>query len=406
MHHLLFSSSDPVSEEDEQGTITVTFDFPRSPLLRLKPVLLFALKSPLRGRDLDITFTSHSLQPRMQSACISESARYILLTGKPSDSAAEQKWRISVEAKTPDMKQNLRDILIGGKSGSTTHMTPLLLFLGETGSETRRAATQTSFLCELRRFLDCVLPQELTQSPSVQLASLQSLPPLTLGLSSSETLLAGIINSSAPTIFSFNSWASKFPVRQEQLALSPALLDELGQRLEQSETRILELIREGKVADSGTERLRRLKELSGFQRNKPVAGESQYCAFLLLKALQMVGHTYDVQSRLRAVRAGPRNPSRAIICGLKSLTVSFEKLFLGPTNANINNCHGSCAFPLTNGNNHAVLLNSHTEDGSADERAPCCVPVAYDPLEVVDWNDEGSFLSIKPDMIVKECGCR
>lgn len=135
-------------------------------------------------------------------------------------------------------------------------------------------------------------------------------------------------------------------------------------------------------------------------------GESQYCAFLLLKALQTVVHTYDVQNRLRATRADPRNPSRANICGLKSLTVSFENLFLGPVNSNINNCRGSCAFPLTNGNNHAVLLKSHTEDVRGDERAPCCVPVAYDPLEVLDWNDEGSFLSVKPNMIAKECGCR
>lgn len=33
--------------------------------------------------------------------------------------------------------QSLRDILIGGKSGSTTSMTPLLLFSGEGGTETR-----------------------------------------------------------------------------------------------------------------------------------------------------------------------------------------------------------------------------------------------------------------------------
>ncbi|XP_061602603.1 muellerian-inhibiting factor-like [Cololabis saira] len=403
---VLHPVAEPVSEEDEQGTIAVTFDVPQSPLLRLKPVLLFVLESPFPGRDLDITFTSHSLQPHTQSASISESTRYILLTGKPSESTAEQKWRISVDANTPDMKQNMRDSLIGGKSGSTSRMTLLLLFLGETGSETRHAATQTSFLCALRRFLDCVLPQELTGSPSVHLDSLQSLPPLRLGLSSSETLLVGLINSSTPTIFSFNNWASKFPARQEQLALSPTLLQELGQRLEQSEMQILELIRDGKVADSGTERLRKLKDLCGFQRNEPATGEKQYCAFLLLKALQMVGHTYDVQSRLRATRAGPRNPSGPVVCGLKSLTVSFDKLFLGPTNANINNCHGLCTFPLINGNNHAVLLNSHTEDSGTDERAPCCVPVAYDPLVVVDLNNEGSFLSIKPDMIVKECGCR
>ena len=300
---------------------------------------------------------------------------------------------------------------------------------------------QTSFFCELRRFLNGILPQGRSVSPAVQLDSLQSLPPLMLSLSSSETLLAAVINSSTPTIFSFSSWASKFPARQEQLALSPALLEELGQRLEQSEMQIMELKGEEKVADSAIERLSRLKELSGFKRNEPVAGdkktlikremlsafkyhlspltsvvncfllvfstgENQYCALLLLKALQTVASTYDVQRRLRATRAGPNSPSRPRICGLRSLTVSFENLFLGPLRADIHNCRGSCLFPLTNGNNHAVLLNSHTERTNVDERAPCCVPLAYDPLEVLDWNAEGSFLSVKPDMIAKECGCR
>lgn len=132
---------------------------------------------------------------------------------------------------------------------------------------------QTSFLCELRRFLHAILPQGRSVSPAVQLDSLQSLPPLMLGLSSSETLLAAIINSSVPTIFSFSRWASTLPVRQEQLAMSPALLEEISQRLEQSEMQIMELIREEKVAHSATEGLRRLKELIGFQRNEPVTGD-------------------------------------------------------------------------------------------------------------------------------------
>ncbi|MEQ2181372.1 hypothetical protein GOODEAATRI_010908, partial [Goodea atripinnis] len=132
--------------------------------------------------------------------------------------------------------------------------------------------------------------------------------------------------------------------------------------------------------------------------------ESQYCAFLLLKALQTVTRTYNMQKKLRATRAGPS--TRGPICGLGSLTVSLEKLLLGPQSADLNNCRGSCTFPLTNSNNHAVLLSYHIERGDMNERGPCCVPLAYDPLEVIDWNDEGSFLSIKPDMIAKECGCR
>uniref|UniRef100_A0A672IZ96 TGF-beta family profile domain-containing protein n=1 Tax=Salarias fasciatus TaxID=181472 RepID=A0A672IZ96_SALFA len=265
---------------------------------------------------------------------------------------------------------------------------------------------QTSFLCELKRFLGVILPQESSQSPLVQLDSLRSLPPLMLGLSSSETLLAGMINSSAPTVFSFNSWGSTFPVHQEQLALSPPLLEELRQRLEEIVPEIMEMIKEEKLTDKATERLRRLQRLSVWKETELAAGEQQYCAFLLLKALQTVAHAYDLQRRLRATRAQPSNPVMGNVCGLRSLTVSFERVLVGPNTANINNCHGSCAFPLTNANNHAVQLNYHIESGHTDERAPCCVPVAYEGLEVMELDQHGTYISTKPDVIAKECGCR
>lgn len=136
----------------------------------------------------------------------------------------------------------------------------------------------------------------------------------------------------------------------------------------------------------------------------PNTGESQYCAFLLLKALKTVGR--EMQRKLRATRAEPNLPVRNNICGLRSLTVSLGRHLVGPNTANINNCHGSCTFPFVNTKNHAVLLNSHIESGNVQERAPCCVPVAYEALEVVDLNQHGTYLSIKPDVVAKECGCR
>ncbi|XP_027145672.1 muellerian-inhibiting factor isoform X3 [Larimichthys crocea] len=312
----------------------------------------------------------------------------------------------------PVGEQSLKDVLIGAKSGSNISVTPLLLLSGERGTDTRHvsgsspASSQTSsFLCELKRFLGDILPEDHPVSPPLQLDSLQSLPPLTLGLSSSETLLAGLINSSALTIFSFSSW-SRFQVHHGELALSPALLEELGQRLEQTVVQIMEVIREEEMGHRATERLGRLRELSVFPKKEPPAGESQYRAFLLLKALQTVARMYDVQRGLRATRADPNNPARGNICGLKSLTVSLEKHLVGPNTANINNCQGSCAFPLVNPKNHGVLLNSHIESGNTDERAPCCVPVSYDALEVVDLDEHGmTYVSIKTDVVAKECGC-
>ncbi|MEQ2214612.1 hypothetical protein XENOCAPTIV_014058 [Xenoophorus captivus] len=406
---VLYPAAVLISEEDDQENIMVTFDLPQSPLFKLKPVLVLAFKSPLTDGELGVTFSSQFLQPNTQSACISGGTMYILLTGRSSEGNVDQKWKVSVQAKSPNMKENLKDVLIGRKSGS--NMTPLLLFSVDTGTNRRPgsslASLQTSslsFLCELRRFLDAVLPQHRTEPPLLRLDSLQSLPPLALGLSTSETLLVEIINSTAPTIFSFTSWSSSQPVHPGQLALSPDLLEELRQRLEKNEEQIKEMIRQGMLPNRASEKMDRLKELSAFQRQEPAAGESQYCAFLLLKALQTVTRTYNMQKKLRATRAGPS--TRGPICGLGSLTVSLEKLLLGPQSADLNNCRGSCTFPLTNSNNHAVLLSYHIERGDMNERGPCCVPLAYDPLEVIDWNNEGSFLSIKPDMIAKECGCR
>lgn len=135
-------------------------------------------------------------------------------------------------------------------------------------------------------------------------------------------------------------------------------------------------------------------------------GESQYCAFLLLKALQTVSRAYEAEKTQRATRAGHNNSMGSNVCGLRSLTVSLERFLVGPNTANINNCRGSCGFPLVNAKNHAILLNFHIQSENVDERAPCCVPVAYEDLEVVDLNEHGTYLSIKPEVVAKECGCR
>uniref|UniRef100_UPI0037E9AE8E muellerian-inhibiting factor n=1 Tax=Semicossyphus pulcher TaxID=241346 RepID=UPI0037E9AE8E len=400
-----------LAEGDERGALKLTFDLPHSPLLKPNPALLLAFESPITLGNLDVTFTSQSLHPHTQSVCISGETQFIMLAGKESEGKVHHKWRISAETNSPVMNQRLKDLLIGGKSESNISMTPLLLFSGERGSDTRHIHVSgqsmtpshtSSFLCELRRFLGDVLPQDHTASPPLQLDSLQSLPPLTLGLSSSETLLSGLMNSSALTIFSFSSWGSNFHVQHGELAMSPALLEELRQRLEQNVMQIMAVIREEDEGRRATQRLGRLREHSAFPKKELATGESQYCAFLLLKALQTVARVYEVEKRLRATRAGSNNSMSGTICGLRSLTVSLERYVVGPNTANINNCHGSCTFSLVNANNHAILLSSH----NAEERAPCCVPVSYEPLEVVDLYEHGTELSMKQDVVAKKCGCR
>lgn len=142
-------------------------------------------------------------------------------------------------------------------------------------------------------------------------------------------------------------------------------------------------------------------------------GGSQYCAFLLLKALQTVARTYEAKRGLRAARAGSDSRARGDQCGLRSLTVSLERHVIGPNSANINNCHGSCAFPLANPTNHAIMLNSHIEREGAvsqgvTERHPCCVPVAYEDMAMVllDAHGTGTELKALKNVVATECGCR
>uniref|UniRef100_UPI003AAEACAC muellerian-inhibiting factor n=1 Tax=Centroberyx gerrardi TaxID=166262 RepID=UPI003AAEACAC len=413
--NVLHPTKELLAEPVGGGRLVLTLDLPQSPLLKLNPILLLAFGSPLAATDLGVTFTSQSLHPNTQAACISEGTQYIILTGKASDGSVNQKWRLSVEAKSSDAGQTLQEILIGGESGSNTSMTPLLLFLSDRGTDLRSAqvpgsslgSSETfSFLCELQKFLGDVLTQDRPESTPVQLDSLQSLPPLTLGLSSSETLLVGLLNSSAPTIFSFPSQGSVLKVHRGELALTPALLEVLRHRLEQAVGQITDVIREEEVGHRAMERLGRLRALSTFPKEEPPAGESQYRAFLLLKALQTVGRAYEVERGLRATRAGQGSPVRGNLCGLHSLTVSLEKYFVAPDTATINYCQGVCDFPLTNVNSHAALLNVQIQSGKVLDRPLCCVPVAYEDLDVVELNDEGTRLCIKADLVAKECGCR
>lgn len=147
------------------------------------------------------------------------------------------------------------------------------------------------------------------------------------------------------------------------------------------------------------------KNISG--PSSTVPGEGQYRAFLLLKALQTVAHAYEVQRGLRATRAGQDSgQAGANPCGLQSLTVRLETHLVGPNAAEINNCHGVCSYPLHNGNNHAILLNAQIRSGRTVGRSLCCVPVVYEELQVVELNKDGTYLTIQPNMVAKECGCR
>ncbi|CAB1324351.1 unnamed protein product [Coregonus sp. 'balchen'] len=410
--------SELMEGEVEGGGLVLTLHLPRPPLSKIKPILLLAFRNPRTGALGAITFTSHSLQPYKQGT------QFLILTGKQSEGESHLKWRFNVDTKTPDTGQKLselRGILIGEGTRSDVSVIPLVLFSMDRGTDERVTENQSpspapsgtyTFLCELQKFLSDILPpptQSQLWAASVPLYSLHSLPPLSLGVSSSETLLARLLNSSAPTLFSFPTQGSVLQGHQGELSLQPALLEVLRQRLEE----VVVQMRAEEVGRAGMDRLRRLQELSVLPKEgeEPPAGvgspsEMQYRALLLLKALQTVVGAWDVERGQRATRAGQEGPGNGHLCRLHTLTVSLEKYLLSPPEATIYNCQGVCSFPLTNGNNHAFLLNSQVQSGLALERTPCCVPVDYEDLKVVELDEHGTKISFKPDMVAKECGCR
>ncbi|KAK7889665.1 hypothetical protein WMY93_025225 [Mugilogobius chulae] len=325
-----------------------------------------------------------------QSPCTSEESEYILLTGK--DGHFSQTWTIIIESASSDTKQDTSDIFV------------LLLYSAKMGSDIRppnnNNVPHNSFLCELRHFLVQSSPHDYS-APFLNLELLQSLPSEPIGLSSSESLLADLINSSAPMILSFTQ-GSMLHAHHEELALSPALLEELRQRLEQTLDDVVDVMK-AKEDDRAQGRLERLKQLSGFPFTNRVEGKLQYRAFLLFKTLQMARRAFSPPRGQRSTRA---RSSTYSVCELRSLTVSLERHVVGPSTATINNCQGSCAYPMNRANNHAVLLNAHIESGNTNERAPCCVPVAYGTLEVVHLEETGTKLKTEPDMVAKDCECR
>uniref|UniRef100_A0A8C6SVL8 Anti-Mullerian hormone n=1 Tax=Neogobius melanostomus TaxID=47308 RepID=A0A8C6SVL8_9GOBI len=385
-----------VKMEEDKKVLTLTFDSPESPQMMLKPVLILSIESMIKTSG--ISFTSPLLNPNIQIPCTSEETQYILLTG--TEGHFSQIWKIIMSQTTsPDTGKM--------KLCSSDHsLVRAFVFVPQSKASMEEVQSafsdlsHNSFLCELKHFLVQSSPQD-HDAPVVNLESLQSMPSQPIGLSSSESLLAALINSSAPTILSFTQ-RSMLHAHREELALTPALLAELRQRLEQTLADVLELIKENGRARM---RLQRLKQLSGFPFSQSVQGTLQYRAFLLFKVLQTASHALNTPRSQRSTRdhssRAPRN-----VCGLTSLSVSLQQYVIAPTMATINNCQGSCTFPMIQGTNHVVLLNSHIASGNTNTRAPCCVPVAYDPLEVVKVEEKETSLEIEPNMVATKCECR
>ncbi|XP_051549045.1 muellerian-inhibiting factor-like isoform X2 [Myxocyprinus asiaticus] len=430
-------------DAEKDGEITLALTFPRQaqPTNLASLMLLFSVDS-IKGDGLRMTFSSHTIHPYKQTICISKGMLFIFLTGgqREHNNHSHLKLRLAVETLKTENSQKpslseLQEVLMRKVDGNNITMRPKLLFLSDRGNSDEHRTPYLKFhgipldqrpspgplppsrtflfLCELKKLFNDIQPEKELPTPqeeasTVSLDTLHSLPPLTLGVSSTESLLSVLVNSSTPTAFVFPQRQQSLQNHRVELTLESPLLSVLRQRLDEA---IAQVKKEAgqKVID----RLQKLSELSALppdgDDDKAISQdykEAQYRAVLLLKALQTVLRTLEVERAQRTARADEDGPTTPSQCRLQSLTVSLRKYYFEPSMANINNCVGACVFPVDNGINHAILLNHHIESGQLVTRSPCCVPVDYIDLHVIELESVGTQIAQKRNVVATTCGCR
>ncbi|XP_076880676.1 muellerian-inhibiting factor [Brachyhypopomus gauderio] len=371
--------------------------------------------------EMNLKFSCHALHPNEQTVCVSKSTQFLVLTGDQANGFSHDhlKLKITVEAQNGrEQKLGLSELqtFMVRKNRSNIILAPVVLFFKQAtkSEEAQHSSGTVHFLSELRKFLNEVLTERTPSwqqdgSTPVSRPTLHSLPPLTLGVSTSESLLLELVNSSAPTMFSFPQQGVGLWAHRVELDLGPSLLSLLRQRLDET----LDRVRTEKAEHGEMDRLEVLAKLSalpedvgGAETGLRIPSEVQYRALLLLKALQTVLGAWAAERAQRAARAGQDALTGPGQCRLQGLTVNLEKYFLKPRTANINNCEGTCGFPLMSENNHAMLLNAQVQSGLPLTRMLCCVPVDYDDLCVIELDSEGTLITYKTNMVAKKCGCR
>ncbi|XP_016382627.1 muellerian-inhibiting factor-like isoform X1 [Sinocyclocheilus rhinocerous] len=420
-------------DAEKEGEMTLTLTFPRHAQLTspASVTLLFSVDS-IKGDGLRVKFKSHSIHPNTQTVCFSEATRFLILTGGQSHALVHFKLSVTIETWKDENKpkpsvSELQEVLMRKVDGSNMSMRPILVFLFDRDEQRtphlkyhrnpldEKPPSRTYlFLYELQKFLSDILPRKEGPAPqrganAVSLDALHSLPPLSLGVSSTVSLLSGLVNSSMPTVFVFPERQQGLQTHRVEVTLDSPLLSVLRMRLDEAMAQVKQQEAGQKVLD----RLQKLSELSALspdgEDDEAVdkdRKEAQYRSILLLKALQVVLLTWEVERAQRAARADEDGSSVPSQCRLQSLTVSLRKFLLEPSTANINNCEGVCGFPLTNANNHAILLNSHIQSGQPVNRSLCCVPVDFDDLCVIELESEGTNIFFKTNVVATKCECR
>ncbi|XP_023854726.1 uncharacterized protein [Salvelinus sp. IW2-2015] len=204
--------------------------------------------------------------------------------------------------------------------------------------------------------------QSQPRAAPVPLYTLHYLPTLSLGVSSSETVLAGLLNSSALTLFSFPTLGS---VPGASQGAGPAACPAGGAQAEA-----------GGGCDPD-------EDGGGGQGCTSCGGSGNY-------VLPKEGVEREQQAR--------RAQGRDTCVGCTASPCPWRN-----SGWLIYNYQGVCRFPLTNGNNQVLLLNSQVQRGPG--ALTFCVPIDNEDLKVVELDQGGTKISIKPNMVAKECGC-
>ena len=115
---------------------------------------------------------------------------------------------------------------------------------------------------------------------------------------------------------------------------------------------------------------------------------------------------------------------RAVIkhCKLENFTINFAQIslhrVLAPHSYNARHCVGSCnphvIERVRNSTNHARLFAStyakyQTQPSQflSPPHNPCCVPVEYSHMHLIELRKDGSLSYMKyPNMVATKCGCR
>lgn len=180
------------------------------------------------------------------------------------------------------------------------------------------------FLCELQRFLSDAFPQKkASSSPNghvFPLATLSSLPHLTLGESSSESLLLGLLNSTTPTLFSFPWRGTGLLGHRVALSLQPPMLAMLRQGLVDA---LAQFRSEEVGAGRLTDRLQRLRELSALPAEDVDQSGGEKTFLFAFTAIRII---YTCR---------PGNPNMEQIFSYKG---NFEMLIFSRTNVQETNC--------------------------------------------------------------------